>query len=394
MAVDCTPQSLITASTEFCCITGSTTQAVKLYLLRQIAGLEAMTPQELLAAATCFISCIPQGAFKAVEAYLLCQIANGGSGPPAVCSNLSGADSPVGFQTPDFIGQIYIQDSGVVWQATGPGNSDWTQLGTFGWSWGPSPQNLVGDTDWNGGGNILDTLNNSIFPAAALTAYTDLEFYWPETTGFGGGGGGINFSGQVNITSLGFIKLKTCGTVNQGGPFNMSVCTALVRLYAPSLEFTANAVSVGGCTALTSLEIPSLQQAESIDVTNCPILTAFSAPSLVSAFNGNVDGTGSGILTVSMPVVVTILGNVLLASNGTTTWNAPLWVPTNATTIDLSGNALDQTSVDQVLARCVANAGYVAGTVDLSGGTSATPSATGLADKATLIGRGVVVNTN
>lgn len=95
-----------------------------------------------------------------------------------------------------------------------------------------------------------------------------------------------------------------------------------------------------------------------------------------------------------MPVVVTILNGVLFANNGTTTWNAPLWVPTNATTIDLSGNALDQTSVDQVLARCVANAGYVAGTVDLSGGTSATPSATGLADKATLIGRGVVVNTN
>ena len=42
----------------------------------------------------------------------------------------------------------------------------------------------------------------------------------------------------------------------------------------------------------------------------------------------------------------------------------------------------------------VANAGYVSGTIDLSGGTNATPSAGGLADAATLTGRGVTVVHN
>lgn len=67
---------------------------------------------------------------------------------------------------------------------------------------------------------------------------------------------------------------------------------------------------------------------------------------------------------------------------------------------DCSNNALSQASVDNVLVRLAALDGtggttsYDNKTVDLSGGTDAAPSATGLAAKATLEGRGCTVTVN
>jgi hypothetical protein len=46
-------------------------------------------------------------------------------------------------------------------------------------------------------------------------------------------------------------------------------------------------------------------------------------------------------------------------------------VPTVHTTIDLSGNALNEASVNAILARCVASESFTAGTVNLAGGTIA-----------------------
>lgn len=62
--------------------------------------------------------------------------------------------------------------------------------------------------------------------------------------------------------------------------------------------------------------------------------------------------------------------------------------------------ALPESVVDHILVRLAALDGtngtvpYVSGTVDLSGGTTAPPSSTGLAAKAALVARGVTVNTN
>jgi len=106
------------------------------------------------------------------------------------------------------------------------------------------------------------------------------------------------------------------------------------------------------------------------------------------AFYGVTD-----LVTVSLPnlVDITIGGLVFQGSPLLTSVSLPVFVPRNGMTIDISGGALDVTSVDGVLARCVANAAFVSGTVNLSGGTNAAPTGT---DKATLIGRGVTVTTN
>ena len=57
------------------------------------------------------------------------------------------------------------------------------------------------------------------------------------------------------------------------------------------------------------------------------------------------------------------------------------------------GCALNQTSIDSILVS-IAAAGTSGGTLDMTGGTNATPSATGLAAKATLVGRGWTVTHN
>lgn len=64
--------------------------------------------------------------------------------------------------------------------------------------------------------------------------------------------------------------------------------------------------------------------------------------------------------------------------------------PANLLNAFFSGNALTQAAVDALLAAAVAG-GASGGTLALEGGTNATPSAAGLASKATLVGRGWTV---
>jgi hypothetical protein len=98
---------------------------------------------------------------------------------------------------------------------------------------------------------------------------------------------------------------------------------------------------------------------------------------------------------LSLPALVTTNNSFTFRNNSiATSFSAPNWLPTNNINIVFTGNALDQASVDGVLARCVANAGYVSGLVQLDGGTNSAPSVTGAADVATLTGRGVTVTTN
>jgi fructose-bisphosphate aldolase class 1 len=85
------------------------------------------------------------------------------------------------------------------------------------------------------------------------------------------------------------------------------------------------------------------------------------------------------------------LNTLEVNSNALTT----LDISTNVliTYLDGTGNALTQAAVDGILAD-LDTAGLLNGTVDLSGGTNATPSAAGLISAANLTGNGWTVTTN
>lgn len=152
------------------------------------------------------------------------------------------------------------------------------------------------------------------------------------------------------LASIDLRSLVTTG--NQG--LNVSANPALTNLMLSKLQTVTGSLNLAGDTALASLNLPALVSA-------------------ASAFLASLNAAGcSSLANVSLP----------------------LYEPSNGRNQTFSGCALSQASVDHILARCVASAAYVSGTVNLSGGTSSAPSAAGLVDKATLQGRGVTVLTN
>lgn len=133
--------------------------------------------------------------------------------------------------------------------------------------------------------------------------------------------------------------------------------------------------NLGGITSITFNQTSSIP---GFDIESDTELVSLSFPNLVSIDPTNIQ---NGYLLIE--------GCTRLA-----TLSMPVFVPNNGDQYMLDGNAFNAASVNAFLARCVANAGFVSGQVDLSGGTSAAPTGQGIADKATLTGRGVTMFTN
>lgn len=97
--------------------------------------------------------------------------------------------------------------------------------------------------------------------------------------------------------------------------------------------------------------------------------------------------------TTSIPAFY-VTGNPLL-----TTINFPNLIPDltilgSFTDYNFTNNALNQATVDMILARLLANPNVTFGIIGLDGGTNSAPSAQGTADKLALAARGCIVNTN
>lgn len=76
MALDCSPEVLAEAARCYACIPAQDKEAIKIYLLSVLAGLDNIPVEDLVIRAKCY-SCIPARQQKGVENYLLCQIASG-----------------------------------------------------------------------------------------------------------------------------------------------------------------------------------------------------------------------------------------------------------------------------------------------------------------------------
>ncbi len=129
-------------------------------------------------------------------------------------------------------------------------------------------------------------------------------------------------------------------------------------------------------------------------ITDLVFTTAHSIP----GFDLELDGE---LVTVSFPNLIDVdpsntQGGFITITGGfnLTTISMPLFVPTNSITYSFNGNHLNQATVDAILHRFALATSYVSGTLDLSGGSNATPSGTGLTDKGIIQGRGATVLTN
>lgn len=239
--------------------------------------------------------------------------------------------------TPDFAGQYYRDTTtGNIWRSNSTTPGDWSLVvQDMQMDWTPTDYDMAAVYTLGIGYDA-----NPQFPGLLTLVYrsatlrtTDIERA-PDLVS-------VSFP---NLTSI--ASLADTTTYIEVGPSTPSVTTILL----PNLVTNYGGLYIYGPTNLTSLDLSSL-------------------------------GSSSAIIQIKDHSLLTSI----LVDN---------LVPESGNTNDFRNNALDQTTIDAILHRAVLNAGFVAGSVSLQGGTNATPSASGLADKATLIARGVTVTTN
>lgn len=146
-----------------------------------------------------------------------------------------------------------------------------------------------------------------------------------------------------------------------------------VTLVNANITDMASGFSVNSSGSLTTISFPNLISTGSISAITCPLLTSITLNSLVTVGSDGINCTNSTQLA---------------------TFSAPAFSPINGMEINFSGCALNLASVNALLARCVSNASFVSGTINVDGGTNAAPTGQGATDKTTLQNRGVTVNTN
>jgi hypothetical protein len=224
---------------------------------------------------------------------------------------------------------------------------------------------------------------------------------------------GFDIESTSGLVTLSWPHLVDLDPTNiQGGFLTVSSNTALTSASLPLL-IGSGSLSFGGNPMLTSVSLPSLVSTSELAFRAAVNLTP-SAPNVTTVgfldlSNGSgcvfdfsalatvtdgIDSDSATNVSINLPALVDGPASFYSPSTTFVAFNIPAYLPANGAVITFSGCNLTQPMVDQILARGVASAGYVTGTIDTSGGTSATPSVAGLANKAILIGRGITVNTN
>jgi hypothetical protein len=156
--------------------------------------------------------------------------------------------------------------------------------------------------------------------------------------------------------------------------FQISGCEALTSVSFPKLEIVGGALSISGNTNLASIDLTALEEANGLSIESATI-TSLDLSALVTI-------GGSGLYISGCPNLESIDISSL--------------VPTSGWEYRFHENALTADCVNAILARFVANAEFVSGTINVGvwEGTNAAPTGQGLLDCATLTARGVSVTAN
>lgn len=177
-----------------------------------------------------------------------------------------------------------------------------------------------------------------------------------------------------SLASLSFPNLVSF-LYNEDEPvISISDCVNLVSIDFPKLALMETSLRIWGCPNLTTINLPALEEARCLYIESSA-MTSLDLSALVTAGGKGMD--------------ISVTGNTVLESIDLSSL-----VPISKGKFYFSGNALTAESVNAILARFVANAEFVLGTVDLSGGTNAAPTGQGLTDVNTLRARGVTVIVN
>jgi Leucine-rich repeat (LRR) protein len=196
--------------------------------------------------------------------------------------------------------------------------------------------------------------------AALITSITGLQNL-PNLQNFEADFNGLQSVNLSGLTNLLYVNISD-NYIPGGGPksltsVNLSGCTALQELRLDDSDFSAGIPSLAGLTSLSIIDFDQCSISGVVDLSGLPVLEQLD-------FFGNTALT-SIIIADTQPIIE------LFASNC----------------------ALTETAVDDILV-VLSNNGVAGGNVELNGGTSAIPSATGDAAKLVLEGNGWDVFVN
>ncbi len=265
-------------------------------------------------------------------------------------------------------------------------------------------------------------LNVGVFTFGDIPGMTD--FTWNAANAIAG----FNFVLCSSLLTLNFPNLLGVDApspfiTQQNGFFQIDVCNNLTSLSTPLIQKVGGNIVVANCAALTAVSFPALTSINGTQglspfglavgnlaactsvsfpvLTHCggqfecdqlPVGCTINFPVLVD-IQGDMIMTSTLITTEVFPDLTTVTGNIVGGfSPNLVTVSFPVLLPTPGKTIAFNScPSLSASTVNGILARCVANAGFTTGNVILDG---AAPTGQGITDKATLIGRGVSVTTN
>lgn len=217
-------------------------------------------------------------------------------------------------------------------------------------------------------------------------------------------GSDLNLGSMASVVTIDFG-----GLVTLAGGFSLGSCPLLTTLDLGALTTAGGTMALSGdLSSLTTIDTGSLVSTGNIDASSATItaLSSVDFGSLETAqgFAGGILLPGSALTSFSLPVIqyLAISGSALDLSDSTVLTSVSLGSSLLGAFGDIlfPGCALDQASVDGILVSFAdldgtgGTTSYDNKTVDLSGGTNATPGVTGLAAKLILEGRGNTVTVN
>ncbi len=266
----------------------------------------------------------------------------------------------------------------------------------------PLLNNLMGDNLVNWDGDFPSAMGSTL-ASISFPALTNLTGSLPSTLTFASGtsvplNGVISIGGSVsadfsNASSINLTGLQYLGGSWTSTPpptatdFNLSAAITI----AGSISFTAN-------VALNNFITPSLVNLGSLSVTAAGVNSVdFSSLAIVST---DLIANFAVLGELDFPAIVAIGGAITLTAPNMTDFSLGSGLLEVGGDVTMTGMSLDQPTVDGILVSLAALDGtggttaYSSHTVNLSGGSSSAPSATGVAAKVTLVGRSCTVTTN
>jgi hypothetical protein len=220
----------------------------------------------------------------------------------------------------------------------------------------------------------------------ALLNSINLPLYNPKPNAFGIG---INATNCPLLPSFSLpAATKSSGLFIEN---NAIINSVLLPLYdecvgTNNIDFTANPL-------LPTISFPLLTKiGAALNIVNNAILNVLNLPLLADVANVYINFNPL-LPSVNLSALATFNGGTLSVSDNDVLASVTLSPSIDCLNILISGCALTQASVDDILAK-LDTAGFSNGSIDLSGGSNSTPSAAGLVSKANLVGKGWTVSTN